>query len=190
MQRLVRSLRRREDGAAAVEFALVLPILVLLVFGIIEFGMTFRDTLTIASTTRSGARTASALSRDPQFNTATVAAVTQAVGSLPSTSIQQLWIYKADPNGSGLPVGQSGFSSGCSSCSIWNWNSTTNQFVLSGTSVWDPATQDACAGTSDSVGIYLKVNHQFVTQLFGATVTLTDHTVMRLEPKPAFQGCR
>ncbi len=67
MTTLLRKLHRREDGAAAVEFALVLPVLVLLVFGIMEFGMTFRDTLTIASATRTGARTASALGRDPSF---------------------------------------------------------------------------------------------------------------------------
>jgi Flp pilus assembly pilin Flp len=190
MATFLRRLGRREDGAAAVEFALVLPLLVLLVFGIIEFGMAFRDTLTIASATRTGARTASALSRDPHFNDATVAAMDQAVSALPDGAIQQLWIYKADPSGSGLPVGHADFSSGCAACGIWNWDDASHSFVPAGPQRWDPATQDACATTSDSVGIFLKVDHRFVTQLFGADVTLTDHTVMRLEPKPAFQGCR
>jgi len=45
-----------EDGTAAVEFALVFPILILLVFGIIEFGLAlyYKEVLTNAS--REGAR--------------------------------------------------------------------------------------------------------------------------------------
>ena len=36
----------------------------------------------------------------------------------------------------------------------------------------------------DSVGVYVKLNHKFLTKLFGATITLTDHAVFRLEPAP------
>jgi hypothetical protein len=28
----------------------------------------------------------------------------------------------------------------------------------------------------------VKINHSFITNLFGTTVTLTDHSVFRLEP--------
>jgi hypothetical protein len=37
--------RRQDDGAAAVEFALVLPILVLILFGIIDYGLYFNASL-------------------------------------------------------------------------------------------------------------------------------------------------
>ena len=53
----------REQGASAVEFALVLPILVLLVFGIITFGIVFARTQGMEAAAREGARTAS-LGRD------------------------------------------------------------------------------------------------------------------------------
>lgn len=39
MPRLTRALRRNRDGNAAVEFALILPVLLALVFGCLEFGM-------------------------------------------------------------------------------------------------------------------------------------------------------
>jgi hypothetical protein len=188
MRSLVRRTRGGERGAAAVEFALVVPLLILLVFGIIEFGMAFKDSLTVASATRTGARTASALPRSASFHTATVDAVREAVEALPDGAVEELWIYKAGNDG--LPVGRTDFSSGCSSCTQWNWDDATDTFVSASPATWNPLTQDACAGTGDSVGIYLKVNHDFVTALFGSDMTLTDHTVMRLEPKPAFQGCR
>src|SRR4051794_30159907 len=50
---------RKEDGQAMVEFAIVLPILVVLVFGIIEFGITLNHYLTLTDAVRAGARQAS-----------------------------------------------------------------------------------------------------------------------------------
>jgi Flp pilus assembly protein TadG len=49
---------RREDGAAAVEMALVLPILLLLVFGIINFAALFAQQLALNNGVRQGVRTA------------------------------------------------------------------------------------------------------------------------------------
>lgn len=50
-------LARRDDrGAAAVEFALILPILLVLVLGIVQFGLTFTQWLEMVSAAREGAR--------------------------------------------------------------------------------------------------------------------------------------
>lgn len=48
---------RRERGSAAVEFALVLPILVLLVLGIIEFGRIYNVQTTVSGAARESVRT-------------------------------------------------------------------------------------------------------------------------------------
>jgi Flp pilus assembly protein TadG len=49
---------RREEGQAVVEFAFVLPLLLALVIGIVQFGITFNNYLTITDATRVGARKA------------------------------------------------------------------------------------------------------------------------------------
>lgn len=49
-------LRKNQKGAALLEFALVLPILLLLVFGIIEFGLLFYNKQVITNASREGAR--------------------------------------------------------------------------------------------------------------------------------------
>ena len=48
--------RNKERGAAIVEFAIILPILLLLVMGIIQFGFIFNGQITLTSAVREGAR--------------------------------------------------------------------------------------------------------------------------------------
>jgi hypothetical protein len=56
--------RRSERGAAAVEMALVLPVLLFLVFGIIDFGRMLNAQITLTEAAREGAR-AEALNQNP-----------------------------------------------------------------------------------------------------------------------------
>lgn len=51
-------MRASERGAAAVEFALVVPILVALMLGIVDYGMWFGDSLNVRQGVREGARQA------------------------------------------------------------------------------------------------------------------------------------
>lgn len=58
-QGVARGMRRRtrdDDGAAAVEFALILPVFCLLLFGLIEFGFYFYTAETTSSAARETAR--------------------------------------------------------------------------------------------------------------------------------------
>ena len=54
----LRRYRRREQGQAVVELALVLPIFLLLLMGIVQFGTVFRDYVALTDATRVGARQA------------------------------------------------------------------------------------------------------------------------------------
>ncbi len=47
---------KREKGAVAVEFALILPVLLLLLFGIIQFGILFNYYISITHAAREGVR--------------------------------------------------------------------------------------------------------------------------------------
>jgi Flp pilus assembly protein TadG len=48
--------RKREKGQTLTEFALVLPILALLLFGVIQFGIVFHQYVTLTDAVRAGAR--------------------------------------------------------------------------------------------------------------------------------------
>jgi Flp pilus assembly protein TadG len=70
--------RTADRGAAAVEFALLLPMLLILIFGIIDFGRMLNAQITVTEAAREGAR-ASALGTDP---TARVNSMTGGLGTV------------------------------------------------------------------------------------------------------------
>jgi Flp pilus assembly protein TadG len=56
---------RDQRGQSMTEFALVLPILALLLFGVIQFGLVFNNYLTLTDAVRAGARKAAVSRRLP-----------------------------------------------------------------------------------------------------------------------------
>jgi Flp pilus assembly protein TadG len=62
----MRSFRRRgeDQGSAAVEFALVLPVLMLILFGIIDFGRMLNARITLSQAANEGARAVAVVGDD------------------------------------------------------------------------------------------------------------------------------
>ncbi|MCA0143723.1 TadE/TadG family type IV pilus assembly protein [Blastococcus sp. LR1] len=95
----MRSSLRDERGASAVEFAFIVPLLLLLVLGIAEFGRAFQVQGTISAAAREGVRTMAL--QDDQV--AARAAVRNAAGSLnPAITDLQIAIPQSC---AGRPVG-------------------------------------------------------------------------------------
>jgi hypothetical protein len=108
--------RRREDGQALVEFAAVLLPILLVVVGIIQFGLIFGAQVTLTNATREAARSATiarydvAASRavnDLDRCTAALDAATQAFGILPSGS-PNFTAARPCPSGSGTDLNGDG----------------------------------------------------------------------------------
>ena len=56
---------RSEQGQSLTEFALALPVLALLLFAVIQFGIAFNNYVTLTDATRAGARKAAVSGKDP-----------------------------------------------------------------------------------------------------------------------------
>jgi Flp pilus assembly protein TadG len=69
---------RNEEGQTMAEFALVLPLLAVLLFGVIQFGIVFNNYLDLTDATRAGARKA-AVSRNTSDPSGPAGVATQAV---------------------------------------------------------------------------------------------------------------
>jgi Flp pilus assembly protein TadG len=58
--------RKREQGQTMAEFTLVLPVLAILLFGIIQFGIVFNNYLAVTDAVRAGARQAAVARHLPE----------------------------------------------------------------------------------------------------------------------------
>ena len=181
-----------DAGAVVVEAAIITPIFVIIVVAIVEFGSAYKDQLGVESSVRAGARLASSEPRTSTFAADAVSAVAHEGSALTLSNVQTLWVYQANAAGypaNGAPAG-TGTSWACLSNCVQYAYSGGNFVLTSGS--WDFTTQNACVGTEDSLGVYMTYRHSGVTQIFFSALTLSSHTVMRLEPIPATQtgGCR
>ncbi len=59
MAKLIASLRRRDEGAELIEMAIVLPLLLLLFMGMVDFGFLFQRYVVLTNAAAEGARVAS-----------------------------------------------------------------------------------------------------------------------------------
>jgi Flp pilus assembly protein TadG len=69
----VRKKLRREDGAAAVEFALIVGLLAVLIFGLLEYGLAFWQVQNLRASAREGARVAAVRGDNTAVRSAMVA---------------------------------------------------------------------------------------------------------------------
>jgi hypothetical protein len=113
---------------------------------------------------------------------------------MPTRGIDTLVVYKADPS-TGAPFDGASYEQ-CTTCYRFRWAPNAEggkgRWVPNGGDGWVARAQNACGDTehTDYLGVYVRAHHDFITGLFGRTATLTDHTVMRLEPVPSENGCK
>jgi Flp pilus assembly protein TadG len=73
---------RNQQGQAATEFALVLPILAFILFAVIQFGIVFNNYITLTDATRAGARKAAVSRRDVNPRATCIAAIRSSASNL------------------------------------------------------------------------------------------------------------
>jgi hypothetical protein len=183
--------RGGEQGSVIVEAAIILPILILLIFGAIEFGIAFRDSAQVSASTRAGARIGSTLTDAPDacapgdsgcvaFLDSIKDAVSDSLSDLTSAKPETLWIYRAGSKGN--PV--DGPNSCVTHCSTYTWNDASQTWVAQASgNPWlrSARVADACVNKLPAVAIRVTARQEAFTGLFGNR-TLTHKTAMRLEP--------
>lgn len=199
---------RDDDGVALVEFALVAPLLALLVAGILEFGTLWRDNLTVSTSTRAAARVVSNLGDERLADYEALLTLDAALGGVDGLTIEGVLIYNAsaadgaphsacfdgsgDPQASGL--GECNFyteaqvqAMGSLSCAVTCVEFPDHPTCAGGLTVYfcpqsDRETDMSLGSTS--VGIWVRTSRGYFTGMFpGDGVTMTDQTVMRAEPR-------
>jgi hypothetical protein len=197
---------RGAKGQGLVEFALLVPVFMLLLLGMLEFGFLFDHTLTIQYASREGARVGSALANgggqlgcgagqspsaaavDPLIIAAVTRVLTSPGSRVEVGEIPTVQIYRADTSGNQIG----------SQVNVWTYSPGAGPEIdgthldFSESSVGWAACSRTNGATPDSIGISLTYTYRLETALgsvlgfFGgsgwSTITVSDRTVMSLNP--------
>lgn len=189
--RLMKRLRRRGDerGATLVEFSLVFGLLLMLGLGAFEYGMVFRDWLSVSISAREGGRVAASAANFGDADCVILEASVGALQSLTSGRVTQVHIYESDETGS-YP--------GPTANNINRYRPAnpedTDLIVCQGSSwvelhnggEWDPEDRVNTEGEADWIGLRVDFDHDWLTNFlwWNGTVSFTDDAVFRIEPPP------
>ena len=209
---MIAHLRRRDDaqrGQGIVEFALLVPVFMLLLLAMLEFGFLFDHTLTIQYASREGARVGSAMvngggtpgcgtgqspaAADVDKNI--VAAVTRVLNSDGSrvnpAEVPMITIYHADSNGGQIS----------DHANVWRYAPGSGPSVdgrpigytlAAGDTKWPACSRTNIGSPPNSIGVSMGYTYRFQTALgtvlgfFGGTgwssIPVSDRTVMSMNP--------
>ncbi|MGY6500361.1 MAG: TadE/TadG family type IV pilus assembly protein [Acidimicrobiales bacterium] len=199
-----RQLRRSDDsGTAVLETLLVAPVFFLLVLGIFEFGLIYRDVLTTSDAAANAARRGAVLGpRIPASGVAgdfeIIREVRNSLGSISVESVDRIVIFRASAPGAGSPESQvpAGCKSGDSVPGVCNVYDPANAFLAvdigdndyfacpGGRSCAWPSSARSDGPTPsdvDYLGVWIRLERPYVTGLFGDVFTFERASIVRLE---------
>lgn len=187
--------RLRERGTALVEGAIVMLPFFTLILGLLEGSLLLSDSLATAHSAKAGARTASALGADSLTDYQVLAAISREGRALRRGDINYIVIYEATSFGSepsatcraGTPVN--------GACNVYvsaDLDRPSAQFGCQSATAfdgyWCPNTRKTAltlenGGPPDFVGVWISTTHHMVSGLVGKERTLTERSVLRIEPR-------
>jgi Flp pilus assembly protein TadG len=203
--------RRRTDrggGQTLVEFALILPLFMVLLLGVIEFAFMFNATLAINFASRNASLIAAEAGSQSTADCAILSKIESDVGApLDKTMIQKVTIYQADRAGNQTALANTYTRTGSTTCTGFTPNSVPYtlssgnypQVEASATAAGRCDMLSGCPSTTtgqwipmDSIGVTIVYRYSFKTPLRnlvsflpGASLGYLDFSwsnVMRMEP--------
>ena len=172
-----------ERGATLIEFAVIFPLIIVLVMGIAEFSLAFKDWLTINHASREGARAGATAANDISADIQVLTAIEEALTGGDLQAIINVRV--SDPDG----VDSTTYTyTGDPICS---WTPCPDPYAGAPPLYappyqapnYLPEDRDVTAPTPGRIKVSVTLTHQWFTGFFADTSTWTSDTIMRLEPR-------
>jgi TadE-like protein len=172
--------RRRPNGQAIVEFALVAPLFFALIFGLIEFALIGVSISSYNLAAEEGARIGSVLGRtDPTVDQQIVASVRSHTSGIAAAQAVKIEVFKADVTGNAVTSGG---------------NIVENVYDIQGnpigTQFWPVDSRIDQLLTADYLGVRITYQYTYLTAFIAggnSNLRLTATSVQRIEPQD-YQG--
>ena len=194
---------REQRGVAVLEAAFVTPVFFTLILGVCEIGLCMNDYLAVSSAVRMGAREASTTGADTYSDYMVLQAVGEGSSALNPSKISRIVIFKPTTFGelptstcmAGTPSAGTGATrvGACNTYVSTDMNRPEANFGCLTTQnldrYWCPTSRKITLSTTtsgtgtDYIGVWIQYQHAWLTKMFGTDKTLTDVSIIRLEPR-------
>lgn len=189
--------RRDQRGNTLLEAAIVTPVFLVLIFGVIEGGFALHERLSVANMSLVGARSATGNANDVLADHHVLLAVRAGAGGVASSQIGMIVVYKASGPGDHVPptCKTASVAGTCNRYTGADLSKLSTQFGCVGPpgpvtkidAPWCPTTRKAALtgvnGPPDHIGVYVEASHRDFTGILGGGLTFRSDTVMRVEPR-------
>lgn len=167
---------RRARGQAMLEFALVAPLLFILIFGIIEYSLITFSIGTVNYATKDASRLGSLLgSSDPNVDTKMVTDIRNRTAGIAMAQVMKIEIFRANADGSIATIpGSSTLAD-----NIYDINGLVT------TAPWTPDLRQQTLLNADYIGVRVTYSYTYLTGFVGSGasgLTLQAVSIQRIEP--------
>ena len=167
--------RRRARGQTMTEFALVVPVLLLLIMGVLDGALLMFSVGTARFAAAEGSRVASTLGNAATTDSQVVQMIRDNVGTTRLFTVTEVDVYKLNQDGNGNLTPDPTYF---------------NRYALDGTPMtspvpWPPAQRNVGNGTSDFIGITVNYTYTWKAGFFAplGPIRTTAVSYVRLEPQ-------
>ena len=184
---------RGEDGQALVEFALLLPIVMLIVVGLMEFGMFLNSRNAVEFAARDGSMLAAEGGNTAGTDCVVLDKIERDIVSpARNIRIQNIAIYWSDRNGDQIGSSVNVYSrSGSTTCNYGGGTTLTVPYSLTTPNYVEGVRCDVLAGCGgshpglDTIGVKVTYQHRWITSLVQQTglITFSVSSGTRIEPQ-------
>ncbi|HEY6628127.1 MAG TPA: TadE/TadG family type IV pilus assembly protein [Acidimicrobiia bacterium] len=175
-----------EKGTTLIEFSLIFGFLMMIALGSYEYGMAFRDWLSVTVASREGGRVAASAANYGNADCVILEAATGALQGFQTGVVEKVHIYKSSATGT--------YPASNTLTRIYRPSAPAdlNLVVCNGSSWvainlgsnWTPAKRINATGTADWIGVRIEFRHNWQTNFlwWNGAVHWTDDAVFRMEP--------
>lgn len=185
--------RRGDRGATLLEFALVLPVLLLLAFGTAEVGLAWVANNQVEGAVSTAARIGASSGSGPMADTNILVSLRSSLSAEALANLDRVVIFKPSNDDGGIPagcikpvgsineVGQAGACNSYRGATVRTITATTDLGTLD--DYWRPATRkDRLSGPPDDVGVWVRTRHDQKTGTYFGDFTITKTSIYRIQP--------
>lgn len=185
--------KEQERGATLVEAAIVFSLFFLALFAVAEFGLAFKDWLSVSHGSREGARAGATFGQDPAADILILREVEGVMAPIGFPAGSEVRIYNASPAGTWAGVGTTysyAPGTGCASvvipalpdCCDWTPCPEPGRATFL-SPVWPTNQRIVEAPDTDRIGVEVTYFHQWVTGFFADQTDFTTATEFQIEPE-------